>query len=101
MLYIGEIFLLRYASSSAHLHDSVVGLCRRLCNSIVPWDSIRALVASRLIVLDKCLGVRLIGIGEILCRVMGRLSTCLDAALVCGSDQLCVGLQVGIEGPHS
>ena len=27
---------LRYGSSSTHLHDSVAGLCRHLCNSIVP-----------------------------------------------------------------
>ena len=26
------------------------------------------------------------------------MATRLDAALVCGSDQLCAGLQVGIEG---
>ena len=54
--------LLRYGFSSTHLHDSVTGLCRCLCNSIVPWNSIRALVASCLIALDKCLGVKPIGI---------------------------------------
>ena len=103
MLHIGEIIiiiiLLKYGSSSTRLRDSVAG---NLCNFIVPWDSIRALVASRLIALDKCLGVRPIGIGETLCRVIGKavcMATHLDAALVCSSDQLCVGLQVGIEAP--
>ena len=92
--------LLRYGSCSTCLRDSVAGLCC-LCDSIVPWDSIRALVASRLITLDKCPGVRPIGIGETLRRVIEKavcMATCLDAALVCGSDQLCAGLQVGIEG---
>ena len=92
--------LLRYGSSSTHLCDSVAGLCHRLCNFIVPWDSIRALVAIHLIALDKCLGVRPFGIGVTLCRVIGKavfMATRLDAAMVCGSDQLCAGLQVGIE----
>jgi len=83
--------LLRYGTSSACLCDSVAGLCHHLCNSIVPWDDIRALVANCLIVLNKCPGVRPIGIGETLHRIIGKavcLATCLDAALVCGSDQL-------------
>ena len=49
--------LLCYGASSAHLRDSVAALCRRICNPIVPWDDIRALVASRLIAPNKCLGV--------------------------------------------
>ena len=93
--------MLRYGSSNTHLDDSVAGLCRHFCNSIVPWDSIRALVASCLIALEKCPGVRPIGIGETLRRVIGKavcMATCLDAAVVCDSDQLCTGLQVAIEG---
>ena len=38
--------ILRYGTSSPHLRDSVAGLCCHLCNSVVPWDSIRALVDS-------------------------------------------------------
>ena len=94
--------MLRYGTSSTRLCDSVTGLCHHLGNSIVPWDSIRAMVASHLIALEKCLGVRPIGIGEMLCRIIEKavcLATRLDAAFICGSGQLCADLQAGIQGP--
>ena len=58
-------------------------------------------MASRLIALNKCPGIRPIGIGETLHRDIGKaihMATRLDAALVCGSGQICVGLQAGVEG---
>ena len=49
--------LLQFGAYSFRLRDAVAALARRLLNSIVPWEDISALVANRLIALDKCPGV--------------------------------------------
>ena len=64
--------LLRYGASSASLRDNIAALCHKLYNTITPWEDVRALVASRLIALEKCPGVRPIGIGETLRRIVGK-----------------------------
>ena len=73
----------------------------RLANAIVPWESIRALMANRLIALSKNPGVRPVGIGETLLRIIGKV-VCLitrnHVETVCGTDQLCAGVKHGIEG---
>ena len=93
--------LLRFGGHSSRLRDAVATLARRLLNNIVPWVDIRALIANRLIALDKCPGVRTIGIGETLRRVLGKavcFATRVDVELSCGADQLCGGVRSGIEG---
>ena len=86
---------------SYHLRDSVALLACQLANNVVEWDDIRALMASRLTALDKCPGVRPIGIGEALHRILAKvvaLATRGDLEDVCGVDQLCSGLRSGLEG---
>ena len=94
-------YLLRHGLSSARLHDAVAMLAHHLANGIVDWESIHALMASRLIALDKCPGIRPIGVGEalrrILCKVIA-LATRTDLEDVCGIAQLCSGLWAGMEG---
>ena len=66
----------------------------------MPWNDIRALVSNHLIALYKCPGVRPIGIGETLCRIIGKAicsATCGDIESLCGADQLCGGVKSGIE----
>ena len=92
--------LLRYGAHSDRLRDSVATLARRLSNNIVPWDDIRAFVACRLIALDKCPGIRPIGIGETLRRIIGKTIcsvTRYDLNDACDIAQLCGGVRCGIE----
>ena len=66
-----------------------------------PWATYRALMACRLVALDKRPGVCPVGIGETLLRALAKLVTRAagdQAKTACVNLQLCAGLEAGIEG---
>ena len=93
--------LLRFGPRSQRLRDSIADLTHHLANTLVTWESVWALLANRLITLDKSPGVHPIGVGETLRRIIGK-AICLiareDIESACGTNQLCASLKYGIEG---
>ena len=65
-----QMVLLRHGAHSSHLRDEVATIATKTCNQILPWSKVRATVSERLIALDNCPGVRPIGIGECLRRII-------------------------------
>jgi len=90
-----------YGRASQVLREEVAAWAEWLANTSPPWAAYRGLMGCRLAALDKCPGVRPLGIGEIFRRTIAKcvLTVCgEDAKAACGSTQLCAGLEAGIEG---
>ena len=89
-----------FQNASSELCNSLAMVARKLCTTYVDPQSVAPLAASRLIALDKCPGVRPIGIGETVRRIIGKAVLAvikydiLDAA---GALQLCAGQEAGCE----
>ena len=94
-------WLLRRGKYSQMLREELAEWTEWLCNDTPPFAAFRALLCCRLVALDKCPGVRPLGIGEIWRRAIAKcaLKACgEDAKAACGSTNLCAGLEAGIEG---
>ena len=89
-----------FGSASHDLCSALAAVGRRLCSSLVNPESISALVACRLIPLDKCPGVRPIGVGEVPRRIIAKaiLRTIgKDIEEAAGPLQVCAGQDGGCE----
>ena len=96
-----QTVLLRHGAHSSHSRDEVATLATKMCNQILQWSKMRALVSGRLVALDKCPGVRPIGIGECLGRIICKSVaefTKIDLEETCLTDQLACGLKGGVDG---
>eukprot|EP00957_Ditylum_brightwellii_P167713 12767712-Ditylum_brightwellii.AAC.1 len=94
-------WFLQFGKAPEELREEMVSLADWLANESPPWAAYRALMACRLVVLDKFPSVRPMGIGEILRCLTAKMviRACGDEAKVaCGNLQLCAGLEAGIEG---
>jgi hypothetical protein len=94
-------WLLRFGEESELLRTSLARLAEWLANEHPPWVAYRALMACRLVALDKSLGVRPVGIGEVYRRLMAKCvlkAVGHQATDVAGNLNLCAGLPAGIEG---
>lgn len=88
--------------SSFDLCAALASIAKRICTTFIDTKCLSAFVTCRLIPLDKCLGVRPIGVGETIRRIVGKAilvtigENIIDAA---GPFQLhvCMGQQVGCE----
>lgn len=89
-----------FRTHSADLCDALASLAKRICTTYVDPKGLEALVASRLIALDKCPGVRPIGIGEDICRIIGKaisITLKYDIQDAAGPVQLCASHDGGCE----
>ena len=94
-----QTVLLRHGAHNSHLRDKVATLATKLCNQILSWSKVRALVSGRLITLDKFPCVRPFGIGECLRRIFCKSVaefTKIDLEEICSTDQLACGLKAGV-----
>jgi len=89
-----------YKDSSASLCNAVALLARRLATEHVDPSGLQALLANRGIAIDKCPGLRPVGVGEIARRIIGKAIMSVSGEKVqeaVGALQLCGGQPAGIE----
>ena len=85
---------------STDLCEALAKVARRLATSLVDPELLKPFVACRLVALDKCPGVRPVGIGEVPRRIISKAILAVvrqDVKKAVGSIQLCIGQSQGCE----
>ena len=88
------------APPSSELCDALTSMCKRICTTYVDPSGLSAFTACRLIALNKCPGIRPIGVGEVARRILGKAILATignDIQEAAGALQLCAGQQAGCE----
>mmetsp|Transcript_13843 Transcript_13843/g.30962 ORF Transcript_13843/g.30962 Transcript_13843/m.30962 type:complete len:156 (-) Transcript_13843:258-725(-) len=96
-----KTWLLRYGPESLALRTKMAEFANWLANKHPPWAAYRALMACRLVALDKQPGVRPLGISKIYRQLMAKCLLAVSGhhtTQACGNFNLCAGLRAGIEG---
>ena len=89
-----------FHDESDQLCEAIAKLAIHINTSFIDPDGLTSFVACQLIALDKCPGVRPIGVGEVLRRIVCKATLNLvwkDVQDAVGSLQLCVGHDSGCE----
>ena len=92
---VGQLYT--FSTHPADLCDDISCLARRICTTYVDPKGLEAFVACRLIAVDKCPGVRPIGIGETLRRIIGKAVSITLKADIQESVGLCASYEGGCE----
>ena len=96
-----KAWCLGFGHTSGELRSEIARFTTWIANTNPSWAAYRALMACRLVALDKEPGTRPLGIGETYRRLMAKcVLKCVGdrATSACGNYNLCVGLKAGIEG---
>jgi hypothetical protein len=89
-----------YGKLSELLCQSIADMAKRLCTEDVDSGVLKEFLSCRLIPLDKNPGVRPIGVGEVLRRIIGKAIMRVlkqDIVHASGTLQTCAGIESGIE----
>jgi hypothetical protein len=89
-----------HKEASASLTNALASVARRLVTEYVDPQGLEALLANRGIAIDKCPGLRPVGVGEMARRIIGKAVMAVTGEKVresVGALQLCAGHPVGVE----
>ena len=89
-----------YGNVGVELCEAIAEMAKKMCSVHVNPESLKQFLACRLIPLDKNPGVRPIGVGEVLRRIIGKTLVHLikgDIIQSAGTLQTCSGLEGGLE----